>query len=214
MTFDLAMEIRLHKSQLVPFRILLSICIYDCDLPMPQSEPHNDPEPPMTQHEQVLEGAPRRPSLIKIPTNKALVTCYDEGISKLSDTDTPEIDPDLPSPRHLHRRRSLLSPLESPMKKPGESVTFSSSQKSPEEMSPAQTAHLRELERSRRPDDDIKVILNRQESEAAAKRKEENRRDIMEPEEERHILRGGWMHRSRASCELLRDHRYKNVGGD
>ena len=181
---------------------------------MPQSDPHKDPEPTTTQHEQVLEGAPQRPSLSKTPTNKALVTCYNDGINQPSDTDTPEIDPKLPSPRHFHRRHSLLSPPESLVENPLESGTFSSSQASPTDMSSAQKPHLRELERSRKPDDDIKMILNQHDTEAAAERKKENRRDVKGPQGDSRILRGGWMHRSRASCELLADHKYKNVGGD
>ena len=168
----------------------------------------------MTQHEQVLDGAPRRPSLIEIPSNKALISCYDEGINKPSDTDTPEIDPDLPSPRHFHRRHSLLSPPESVVENPVESVAFSASQASPEDIPPAQKPHLRKLERSRTSNDDTKTILKQRDSEAAAKRMEENKRDVKEPEEDRHILRGGWMHRSRDSCEFLADHKYMNVGGD
>ena len=167
-----------------------------------------------TQHKHTVESAPRRPSLIEGPTNKALVTCYDEGINKPSDTDTPEIDPGLPSSRHIQRRHSLLSPSQTFMEDPVKSATFSGSQGCPEDTSSDQKPHHHELERSRNPDDDIKLMSNQHDSTAAAERKEENRSDAKDLGGEGHILRGGWMHRSRASCELLGDHKYANVGGD
>ncbi len=95
-----------------------------------------------------------------------------------------------------------------------ESATSSGAQASQKDLSPVQTLHEREFERSRQQDGNIKTNPDRREPEAAAERKEENRRDVEDPEGEKHILRGGWMHRSRASCELLRDHKDMNVGGD
>lgn len=97
-----------------------------------------------------------------------------------------------------------------------ESVTFPDSRASPKDLSPAEKLQLREFERSQQQDDDFRMILesDRHASEAATRRKEETGRDAEEPKEEKHISRGGWMHRSRGSCELLQDRKYRNVGGD
>jgi hypothetical protein len=182
---------------------------------MPQYDACEDVEPTMTQQKQVLEDAPRRPSRIEIPINRALVTCYDEGINKPSDTDTPEINQDLPSPRHFHRRHSLLSSPVSPTENPLESATFPDSRVSPRDLSTADKLHPREFEHLQQQADDIKMGFesDRQESKAATDRKEETRRDVEDSGAESISYKGGWMHRSRANCELLRDHVYKMFEG-
>ena len=118
------------------------------------------------------------------------------------------------APRHFHRRHSLLSASELRNENPMESITFPASQASQEDLSPVQPLHEREPERSGQQDDNVMTNLKGRGLEDAAKRRDEDRRDVEERGEEKHILRGGWMHRSRASCELLRDHKDMNVGGD
>ena len=102
------------------------------------------------------------------------------------------------------------------MEYPVESATLPDSRASRKDLSPAEKLQLREFERSQQQDDDFRMFLepDRHESEAATKREEGTWRDPEESKGEKHMLRGGWMHRSRASCELLRDHKYGNVGGD
>ena len=173
------------------------------------------PPDPVTDH---TDHIPPRLSFSRVLVNKPLTTCYGEGVNKPSDTDTPEMNENSPpsSPRHFRRRHSNLFRQESPMEKSIESSYGFPEPRStsPKILSPAKRDQLAELERSQKPSDTTRTDLEssqNNEEETANKHREQERVDM---DMETHMLRGGWMHRSRASCELLQDHKYKNVGGD
>ena len=181
---------------------------------MPQYDAYEDPMPVMSPPDQVADHIPSRSSFSKVPVNKPLTNCYGEGVNKPSDTDTPEMNANSPpsSPYHFHRRHSHLSRQNSPMENPIES-SFNFPE--PSSTSPKFCLrHLGELERSQQQDDNIRMDLEsgqKNVEETANKHQEQEPVDI---DLERHMLQGGWMHRSRASCELLRDHKSRSVGGD
>jgi len=145
----------------------------------------------MTQSQPVPEGVPRSSTLVEIPINKTLVTCHDEGINKCSDTDTPEVDPGLPSPRHFQRRHSLLSPQQSPMKDPVEFITIGP-QTTSKDPSSIQTIRPKDFDRWRQ-QDDAEITPNGREWEPAAERTKESRIGsgaAEQPDEEKHIVKG------------------------
>lgn len=152
---------------------------------------------------------PSSPSslLSRIPINKSLTICQAEGIDRPSVTDTPEFDQASPPPLiyHFRRQHSPLSPPQAPLV---ESFDFSKPVASPMKVPHIET------------DDVIRVgpqSSQREAQEMAKMHQEQERRDKdaeIERNAERHTMRGGWMHRSRGSAELLQDRKFPNVGGD
>lgn len=186
---------------------------------MPQYDAYEDPLPVVSPLYPIAEQTPPLSPLSKFPVNKSLTTCHDEGINKLSDTDTPDIDQASPppSPYHFHRRHSLLSRQQAPTV---ESFTFSESSTSPMKLSQVEKDQLAIIERSQQQDDAIRMDLqsDQQEAKEIAKKHREQEWTAKDAEiefdEEKHMIKGGWMHRSRGSAELLQDRKSWNIGGD
>lgn len=76
------------------------------------------------------------------------------------------------------------------------------------------------IERSQQQDDAIRMDLQSDQQEAKEIAKEHREQEWkakdaeIEFDEEKHMIKGGWMHRSRGSAELLQDRKSWNTGGD
>ena len=123
---------------------------------MPQYDADEDTVPTIPPSSPVADYIPSRPHLGTAVVNKPLTTCYGEGINKVSDTDTPEMDENPHSPsHHFTRRHSLLRPQESLMGNQIESIDIPETSTSPKSLSLAVGGQLTKCERSQQQGDDI-----------------------------------------------------------
>jgi len=177
---------------------------------MPQYDAYEDPLPVESALAPNAKQMPPTSPLSKVLINKPLTTCHDEGINKISDTDTPEVDQNSPppSPYHFHRRHSHLSRQQGPMI---ESFSFPEPSTSPMRLTSAEKDQLEQFNKSQQQDDAIRMDLQSSQQEAKEIAKEHREQEWkakdaeIEFDEKKHMLKGGWMHRSRGSCELLQD---------
>jgi len=101
-----------------------------------------------------------------------------------------------------------------------ESFTFPEPSTSPMKLSQVRKEHLAIIERSQQQDDAVRADLqfDQQEVKEIAKKRREQEWKVKDAEiefdEEKHMIKGGWMHRSRGSAELLQDRKSWNIGGD
>lgn len=175
----------------------------------------------------LLVGSPQGPNAGQTPpasplsrflTNKPLKTCHDQGINKPSDTETHEIDQASPppSPYRFHRRHSHLSHHQEPVV---DSSSVPEPSTSPDKLSQIEKDQPAPSEQPQQQDEAARTDLHpgQQGAKDTAKERREQEWKAKDAEiefdEEKHILKGGWMHRSRGSCELLRERKSWDARG-
>jgi hypothetical protein len=123
---------------------------------MPQYDADEDTVPTIPPSSPVADYIPSQSHLETAVVNKPLTTCYGEGINKVSDTDTPEMDENPHSPsHHFTRRHSLLCQQESLMENQIESFDIPAPSTSPKSLSLAEGDQVTKCERPQQQEDDV-----------------------------------------------------------
>ena len=126
-----------------------------------------------------------------------------DGIYKIADHESENDAFHSAMSSHTHARHSSLLRTDS-----GSglipSTTHSSDPSSPKVLTAEESASLAAYTKAQADDDSIRLVLACQRC-GQDLAKENRTNDIDEFAKEAHMLNGGWMHRSRASCELLAD---------